>query len=135
MKFFRKIQEKIEEIKNWDYETLEGAKYFTIFLIIVDLFGVYWFLGQKRLGVFLLFAFIGVLACFFAFQKGKTPRKDYTPPLDRLQDGFEQFSDNLQKSLPKGETFFQNPLSDLELEVPKSIPKVRLLPKGGRNKK
>jgi hypothetical protein len=68
-------QNIIESIRNMSYKDLEGWKYLLMILIIADLFGVYWYLGAKKLGVALMLVLIGVLTFILIVGGDKQPPK------------------------------------------------------------
>ena len=57
-----KLGRAINTIKQWDYDTLEGVKYLLMISIVVDLFGIYWWLELKRLGITLIVLIMVFLA-------------------------------------------------------------------------
>ena len=67
-----KLGKAIQTVKNYDYETLEGIKYILMFTIVVDLFGIYWWLGLKQLGIFLMVLTIVAMA-FIIILQSKLP--------------------------------------------------------------
>lgn len=63
-----KLGKAIQTIKQWDYETLEGVKYLLMFVIVLELFGVYWWLGLKQFGILLMVLTMVALAIIIILQ-------------------------------------------------------------------
>ena len=63
-----KIGKAMQTIKQWDYETLEAIKYILMFTIVIDIFGIYWWLGLKQLGIFLVVLTLVAMAFIIILQ-------------------------------------------------------------------
>lgn len=76
----------IHRIENFTEQDLNAAKYLIMFLIIADLFGVYYFLSQKKLAILLLILLIFALTFIFIVSKPKNPPEPLkTPPKPLLE--------------------------------------------------
>jgi hypothetical protein len=74
MNFIERFKNSIEYIKSLNRKQLESWKYFTFFIIVADIFGLYWFLNLKKLGIALLFIVMGFLTLILILE-GKIPPK------------------------------------------------------------
>ena len=70
-----RIKTTIRTIKAWDRETLEVVRYIMFVLIVGDIFGIYWYLGLKQLGVALLMVFVVILTFILILERGKEVKK------------------------------------------------------------
>ena len=66
-----KIKDLIQTIKEMDLKTIEAYKYSLIFLLTLDLFGIYYYLGLKKLGISLMLVCIGFLSLFLILERNK----------------------------------------------------------------
>lgn len=82
-----KLGKAMQTIKQWDYETLEAAKYLLIFVIVIDLFGIYWWLGLKQLGIFLMVLTMVAFAVIIILQSKL--KGDKTNGKKQIGNGFE----------------------------------------------
>ena len=71
----QRIKNIIEKAKEFDYETLEIFKYLCFGLIVVDLFGIYYYMGWKQLGGAILIVTISFLAVILVLMRSKEPKK------------------------------------------------------------
>jgi len=75
----KEMRERLEttnkNLQKLTYKELTIAKNFMIFLVVVDLFLVFWYLGLKKLGMALLIVFLIIFAVILFLLKSKEPDK------------------------------------------------------------
>jgi len=69
-----RIYQTIENMQSWSYETLESIKFTLFFVIVVDVFGVWWFLELKRLGSAIMVTCLICLGVILWLQMSKDPK-------------------------------------------------------------
>lgn len=74
MGFTDKISGFIDKAKALTRKELEGYKYLLFVLVGADVFGLYWYLGQKKLGTALLMVMLIALG-FILFLEGRLPEE------------------------------------------------------------
>ena len=77
-------------LEGLDAESISAYKSITIFLVVVDMFGVYWWLGAKKLGIALILMLIGVLTIFLLLER-RLPEKmtDNKPEEEKEEEAAE----------------------------------------------
>ena len=65
----KSIKNIMRMFKSWDVETLEGMRYGMFGFLLVDIFGVYWFLKLKRLGIALFLVAILFLTIILLLER------------------------------------------------------------------
>jgi len=69
MKILKNIQEIIKKAKALDLKSLEALKYTLFVFVVADLFGVYWYLNIKKLGIALLMVMIVALSVILILER------------------------------------------------------------------
>ena len=72
-----KIKLIIRKAKGLNLETLEAIKYSLFVLIALDLFGLFWYLDQKKLGSALLLVCMACLVIVMLLERRKFINMDY----------------------------------------------------------
>lgn len=73
MKLFDKWRGFIDSVKNLSYKDVKAWRTLIIVLVCLDLFGIYWYLGMKKLGGALLIVMIFGLVFLLLLTKDKQP--------------------------------------------------------------
>jgi len=68
-----KIKGVIKTFNQMSLEDIRAYKIVCIVLVVADLFGIYWYLGLKKLGIALLMVVIAFLAVFLYLEREKSP--------------------------------------------------------------
>jgi len=78
MKLFTKFSKLIEKTEKMSQKDMANWKTLMIFAVVIDLFGVYWYLDQKKLAIFILLV---LLSCFtfLLFYGPKPPKQPKIP--------------------------------------------------------
>lgn len=72
----QRIKQTIENLERINLESLKGAKNLMMIVFFGILFGVYWYLGWKKLGVALLLASMGILTLLLVLEMRKKAEKE-----------------------------------------------------------
>ncbi|HUS50795.1 MAG TPA: hypothetical protein VMZ91_11565 [Candidatus Paceibacterota bacterium] len=67
----KRIRNTINWIKSWDLETLKSARMGLFFLIVGDLFGLYWYLRLESLGMLIMVVCVVGLAIVLMVERLK----------------------------------------------------------------
>ena len=81
MKIGDNFKNIVEKARNMTRKEIDSWRYTLIFFIVVDIFGIYWFLHQRKLGIALLVVFlIGLgIIMFLESKLPPLPRKKIPP--------------------------------------------------------
>jgi len=108
--------------ESWSYEQLKSMKYFLFFIIVADIFGIYWYFGLKKLGIAILLVSMILLGIIFFYETKKappepkqekrpkdTPKVEYVPtnpkesPMFNITEGLgidvQNYNKNLEKAM------------------------------------
>ena len=102
MKFFDKCRNAIEKAKNISQKDLEAYRYTIIFIIVVDLFGVFWYLKLKSLAMAILIVCIIFLCLILILERNKqdNSRQDSNQTKNKKNGGNKKMEEN-QEQIPK----------------------------------
>jgi len=92
MTYLNRFKNSIEKIQTLELKTLEGIKYFLFGVIVVDLFGIYWYFELKKLGIALLMVTIVCLSLILILEKRR-----YTLKMDSKQEKIKQLKEELKE--------------------------------------
>ena len=115
MKFFDKCRNAIEKAKNISQKDLEAYRYTIIFIIVVDLFGVFWYLKLKSLAMAILIVCIIFLCLILILERNKQDdsRQDSKQTKNK-QNGGNKKMEEPQEQMPKETEEVQEDTSQLE---------------------
>jgi len=114
------IKEVFKNLKALSYETLEAWKYFFIIFIVVDLFGIYWYLKLKKFGVALLIVCLIALAVILFLERNKRDELPDEKPSkedeERIDRELRKYEVKNKKSKPKPPEEPQTPMEEPSME-------------------
>ena len=111
-----RIKNTIKTIKAWDRETLEVVRYTMFILIVGDIFGIYWYLGLKQLGIALLMVFVVILTFILILERGKEVKK---MPEEKTEEKPKE-EEKKEEKKPEEEVKKDYEDDELRLEIPDS---------------
>jgi len=69
MNLLENLKNIIEKAKEMSAKDLEAWRYSIMFLVVVDMFGVFWYLGLKRLGIAIMIFLVLALAVILLLER------------------------------------------------------------------
>ncbi len=101
----------VEKAKKLDRKTLEALKFFVMFLLVADLFGIYWYLHLKKLGGAILMIMIVALSIILILErrlpplpKQKVQKEVKTPKkMENIFENAEQSEESEEESKEESE--------------------------------
>jgi len=110
-----RLKNLVRKAKSLDKEELEVLRYFVFGVILVNIFGIYWYFGLKRLGMaFLMVAlvFLGIIILLERRCWDNMSKKEKKEAEKKEKENAKAF-DN-----PLGDMNLENPLGDMKMENP-----------------
>lgn len=126
----KSLKDIIKTFKEMDLETIQMWKWASIVLVVINIFGVYWYLQLRQLGIALMVVILGFFTIFLILESRKAhndakeeieeenkkksfeeifPKKKNSKEDIKMEiiedDGFpnpEEYNKNLEKALGKG---------------------------------